>query len=299
MQFIYDDLPQWGIVLVAPSSPKYDSLLEVIRQQAIRSDSAYPGALHGRTADAITPEQKGQSVILLNESDRAIALVQVLWHYTLFDGRSYLDSIVWVGSKTLLLPFQVREDVKKVFAYWGSHFPEIEALSRPGRGRCGRQHRRAPTKERRNLAWRLCFRLGIGYAGTPLSRSVLNSICRGAFFLDGEFVGKNHRKMFEEVASAGAAHQQIARLAKQKTGEGFSPKAVLEEVEKLTGPAGERRPEPIAPSSNTPAGVFEKQALAYAAWEIASMRRRRNDDEVLQVIERWGAVELPRLRKHA
>ncbi len=112
--------------------PELRFAAEEIRRQARHSESTYPGALHGRTADTIVPEQRDQSVILLNQSERAIALLQVLWQYTLADGRSYLDSIAWVGNKILLLLFHLSEGQKKVFEYWHSIFPDSKRYLAPG-----------------------------------------------------------------------------------------------------------------------------------------------------------------------
>lgn len=279
--------------------PELRFAAEEIRRQARHSESTYPGALHGRTADTIVPEQRDQSVILLNQSERAIALLQVLWQYTLADGRSYLDSIAWVGNKILLLLFHLSEGQKKVFEYWHSIFPDSKRYLAPGGVVVGdNTDVRLPTGDE---IWHGGYVSG---SGSPMQeprypvQSLTVSI-DGAFFLDGEFVGKNHRMMFEEVSSAGAAHLSIARLAKEKTAEGYSPKAVLEAIEKLTRPVGERRPRPVVPSRNTLAEAFEKQALVYAGWDIASMRKFQNDDQVLRVIDGWGSIELPHFRKHA
>lgn len=135
MEFLCEDLPQHGLVLVPPSSPEYDPLLaEIQRRLDQPPDGAppIPEEFRPRISDADRPT----SAILLNRSPKTIAAMQAVWRFVTVTGRSYRHSRGMLSAQSLLLPFGRSEDLLKLFGYWHTILPGSKPL--PERIRYGR-----------------------------------------------------------------------------------------------------------------------------------------------------------------
>ena len=123
------------------------------------------------------------------------------------------------------------------------------------------------------------------------------------FFLDGDFVGPDGEKMFEQTVADAEAHRIVARIAKDGYSKGLSPAEILGQIEKITGVAPERPPMPR--NFRNPAVTdeeFRAAALQTIAYQLG-MRRRfsqgSNDEQTVYSIISWNDVILPNFRKAA
>jgi hypothetical protein len=136
---------------------------------------------------------------------------------------------------------------------------------------------------------------GVSYRD-PIRQVTL--VLDGVFFLDGEFVGPDDMKMFEQTVADAEAHRILAGIAKGGHKRGLSPAEILAEIEETTGVAPERPPN----FRNTPATKkdFRRAALQTIAYQLG-MRRRflqaSNEEKTVLTIMSWDDVVLPSLRK--
>jgi hypothetical protein len=146
--------------------------------------------------------------------------------------------------------------------------------------------------------------IGGGGGGGGASRDpirLVTLVLDGVFFLDGEFVGPDGDKIFEQTVADVEAHRIVARIAKDGHHRGLSPAAIFAEIEKTTGVAPEHPPAP--PNFRDPAATeadFRTAALQTIAYQFA-MRRRfpqtGNEDQAVFSIMSWDDVVLPSLRR--
>jgi hypothetical protein len=104
MEFHCEDLPQFGVVLVPPSSPEYDRLLADIQwriNHPVEGSPPLPESIRPR----ILEEDRETSAILLNRSQHGIAAIQQIWNFQEVNGRNYTSSIGGGSNPSVLLPF--------------------------------------------------------------------------------------------------------------------------------------------------------------------------------------------------
>jgi hypothetical protein len=125
----------------------------------------------------------------------------------------------------------------------------------------------------------------------------------GVFFLDGEFVGPDGEKMFEQTVADAEAHRIVGRIARDGHYKGLSPAEILAQIEKITGVAPERPPMP--PNSRNAAATdddFRAAALQTIAYQLGMRRtlpQAANDEQAVFAIISWNDVVLPNFRKAA
>jgi hypothetical protein len=123
----------------------------------------------------------------------------------------------------------------------------------------------------------------------------------GVFFLDGEFVGPNGEKLFEQTVAEAEAHLIVARIARDGHHRGLVPAEILAQIEKVTGPAPDRPAIHLA--FRNPGATMEEfraAALQTVAFQLA-MRGRHpqgpNEEQTVFMVMAWNDTVLPHFRK--
>jgi hypothetical protein len=135
---------------------------------------------------------------------------------------------------------------------------------------------------------------GIGSGGwnsrDPIRQVTL--ILDGVFFLDGEFVGPNAEKLFE---------QTVAGIALEGHNKGLRPGEILAEIQRATGPAPERHPMNVAFRDSTASQEeFRRAALQTVAFQLAMRRgfpQAPDEEQAVLMAMAWNHTVLPHFRK--
>jgi hypothetical protein len=296
----FEDVPQAGLVLIPPSSEVYDPFLDDIRARCTRSACqyrGYPGVLsEEEAADAFSGE-RDTSAIFLNKNEKAIAFMQVLWRYELLDDRQYVAACAWSGGDTLLLPFGLTPQAKALWSYWSAILPGSKRYLTRNSGKMVGDNTDVRPPAAHEI-WKGGFLTGSGGGGINLShppRAMTISI-EGAFFVDGAFAGRNRTKLFEKVTSEAEAYVRIAKIARDGKN-AVSPRAILDQIERVTGKAGKSTSLPLLPPRNIAASAFERQALGEIAHQISAMRMSQSEEEIVRTLAEWTNVSLPNFRR--
>ena len=134
--------------------------------------------------------------------------------------------------------------------------------------------------------------------GEPVKQVTL--VLDGVFFLDGEFVGVNREKLYEQTVADAQAHMAVARIARDGHDNGRSPDQILADIEKATGPAPERpQPFPAFRKSDVALEEFRHWALQNIASSLAMMRKAPafTPERTVYMIMGWADTALPNFRK--
>ena len=302
MNFVCEELPRHGLLLVPPSSQDYDTLLAESQRRANAPVEGSPPFLE-RFRPRIIPEDRPTSAILLNRSTKAIVGLQAVWRFETETGRSFRHSRGMLSAKGVLLPFDRRdESAMKLYAYWNTILPGSKRYLGESGMVGDNTDVRPPAHDEQ---WRGGMSGGRGGEGGGCIRDPIRQVTLaldGVFFLDGEFVGPDGEKMFEETVAEAEAHWIVARIAKYGHSKGLSPAEILAQIEKITGVAPER---PRMPHNFRNAAATDEDFRAAALQTIAcelGMRRRfpqgRNDEQTINSIISWDVI-LPNFRKAA
>jgi len=113
MKFRCEDLPQYGVVLIPPSSPEYAALIADIQNRVANPLS---GSAPQSPDD---DDPAAPTMILCNRSQTPIAAVARIWRFEPEDGRptTSVPSTPWRGT-SLLEPFGLNERTRKLYGYW-------------------------------------------------------------------------------------------------------------------------------------------------------------------------------------
>src|ERR1035438_10531369 len=133
MQFLCEDLRQFGVELIPPSAPEFDSLLADIRGRIDNPVEGSPPRLE-RISGRIDDADRETSAILVNRSPFGIAAIQQLWSFTESGGRAYTSSTgPGANNPSILLPYGIPEKALKLYGHWHVILPGSKRyLSRNG-----------------------------------------------------------------------------------------------------------------------------------------------------------------------
>jgi hypothetical protein len=298
VNFLYEDLARHGVVLVPPPAQDYNRHLADIQRRANAPVEGSP-PLPERLRPRILPEDRPTSAILLNRSPKSIVCLHVVWRFETETGRTFHHSRGMLSPKGWLLSFyHQNESITKLYAYWQTIFPGSKRYLGES-GLVGDNTDVRPPGD--DEKWRGGFIAGEG-GGAGSSREPIRQVTLvldGVFFQDGEFVGPDSDKMFEETVADAEARRIVARIAKDGHYKGLSPAQILAQIEKTTGVAPDRPPMP--PNFwNATYEDFRAVALQHIAWELGMRRRFQqgsNDEQAVFALINWCDVVLPNFRK--
>jgi hypothetical protein len=299
MKFSCEDLSHYGLVLVPPSAPAYASLLADIERRLQRHVEGAP-PLPEFFRSRIEEEDRATSAILLNQSRKDIAALWAVWQFETVTGRSYTHSRGMLSAQHLLLPFGLPEKGMKRYRYWNTILPGSKRyLGESGMVGDNTDVRLPDPDEEWRGGIGGC-RSGGGGSGPDQIKHV-RLVLDSAFFADGECVGPDRSKLYEQIAAQAEAHMLIGKIARNGHDNGLTPREILAEIEKVTGAAPER-PIAIPPSVRNPNATEED----FRKWALQNMARRFEMQEGLpqyseqmavHTMMSWTGVVLPKFRK--
>ena len=268
VNFLCEDLPRYGLVLVPPSSEDYNALLADIQRRVNEPAEGSP-PFPEKFRPRIIPEDRPTSAILLNRSAKTIAGLQAVWRFETEAGRTFRHSRGMLSPHSLLLPFgRWEESTLKLYTYWNTVLPGSKRYLGES-GMVGDNTDVRPPAD--GEKWRGGMSAG-GGGGAGSSRDAIRQVTLvldGVFFLDGEFVGPDGEKMFEQTVADAEAHRIVARIAKDGHDRGMPPTEILADIEKTTGVAPDHPPMP--PSFRNAAASeddFRTAALQTIAYQL-------------------------------
>jgi hypothetical protein len=300
VDFLCEDLPRHGVVLVPPAAGDYDRLLADIQQRANAPGEGSP-PFPERFRPRISPEERPTSAILLNRNAKPIAGLQVIWQFVTEAGGSFRHSRGMLSVNLLLLPFNRQsESLTKLYTYWYTIFPGSKRYLGESGMVGDNTDVRPPAEDEKWRGGITAGGSGGGKSREPIRQVTL--ILDGVFFLDGEFVGPDGLKTFEQTVADAEAHRIVARIAKSGHENGMSPSAILAAIEKVTGVAPDHPPMPssLRNTAATQEG-FRTAAMQSIAYQLAMRRSfpQANDEQAVFTIMSWNDVVLPNLRRAA
>jgi hypothetical protein len=288
---ICEDLAQYGVVLIPPSSEKYFELLADIERRLQARPKGSPPA-GDDDLRRISEHDTAASAILLNRATVAIASIAYVWSFRGPNGRITTGSVS--SESRVLLPFAFPNDrMKKFDAFWNTIFPGSKRLLTADGGRYGDN-----TDVRQPVADELSSG-GFGGIGTGGHRGVREPVkltLDGVFFVDGGFAGPNRRGTWEQVVFAREAHLALATLAGEVRETPAAQAEFFAHVQQLSGLTGDerrvgsvllppRRPHPGSSGPDREAiRTYQQQRIARMALR---MRESRGAAAAIATIAAW------------
>lgn len=265
MTFRCEDLPDFGLVLVPPSSPEYEPLFADIQR---RVDHPL--------------EKRETSAILVNQSEKSIAAIDAIWRYEDIAGRTFNGGRVTTGDR-LLLPFSVPSAHLKIMAYRMAILPGSRRY--PGeKGMAGdNTDVREPEPDE---VWKGGCISGLGGGGCAFALPIksVTLILDGVFFLDGEFAGPNGSRLWEKVTKEAKSFTDVATIARAGRDRGIATAEILREIKELTGPTPKLPP------------ILGKP-MQERAYQIKLNRRSMGDDGTVDWVASRANTPLPDYRR--
>ena len=295
-QMRYEDFPKAGLVLVRPSSPDYESLVSQIKARSLRTLAQSDAVgLRATGGGFDLQEDLSKSVVFSNQSEKAVSLLQVLWGFELPDGRETIGSCAWAGAESLLLPFELTSGMKSAMKYRSAILPGSKRyITNAGVVIGDNSDVRPPSTEE---IWRGGMVSGFGGGYTEPRHVARLSICiEGAFFDNGEFVGTNRSRLFEQIVAKANAPAKIAEMANQK---GRSTSSILDDIQRTARKVKATDWPPLIPEANTPISVYGQMAFRDLAENVQNYRTSKGDARTLEIIRSWATIEVPVFRKLA
>jgi hypothetical protein len=275
MTFRCEDLRDFGLVLVPPSSPDYDPLLADIQR---RNEAQISRVLQGR----ISPERRPKSAILLNQSGKTIAALKLVWYYEDVDGNTWsgaygihFGTTYWntilPGSKRYFAEHEMAGDNRDV------RMPDPDEL------RSGIFHRHASV---------------INSPPRPNLKSVTLSF-DGAFFSNAEFAGPNRYGLWESVTAEARSKMEVAHAARRGRLSGALAKDILDGIGNITGPATTAPPPPRKPGPITAEAIAKitRAERQFRACEIEAQRHSLGDEQTVDWLAAQADAPWPDFRR--
>ena len=270
MTFQCEDLRDFGLVLVPPSSPDYEPLLAEIQRRV-----------------ECPPEKRETSAILINQSEKSIAAIDAVWRYEDLEGRTFDGARITTGDG-LLLPFSTPAAALKLMVYRTAILPGSRrylwehGIAGDNTDVRGSQH---------DEVWEggIIFgsAAGGGHCTPALPVKSVTLILDGVFFLDGEFAGPNRGGLWEKVTEEAKSVMDVATIARAGRDHGVATADILREIEEVTGPPPERPPAPrLGP-------------VPRRAYLIKLNRRSMGDERTVDWLASLTDTTLPKYRRSA
>jgi len=286
MEYLCEDLPRYGAVLLPPSSPEFVGLLADIQNRLAKP---VPGSAP-QLPDFEDPS--APTMILCNRAPSAIAAVSWIWTFELDTGRSMRSSVSAVGVPSLLAPFGLDERMRKLYGYSQVVLPGSKRGIRGSSMFGDNTDVRLPRPD--ELWTGGGFGVGGGSRGPLGPLKSVTLALDGVFFADGGFAGPDTLYTFDRLTAEVDAYLQVAKIALDGHNQGLTPETIFTQIEVVTGPDRGLAPPP-PPGAR---GDFRQDKLRNLATQIGLMRRHgMGDDEVVYLLMSWTETPLPRFRK--
>ncbi len=284
-----ESLRDAGLVLVPPSSPDYNSLLKDIQERLDHPSPevlAIPVQLRPFIVGTISPEKRATSAILLNNSGKSIAALELVWRYEDTNGQIYNDAWANTFGKSVLLPFNGETSSLRTRAYWNTILPGSKRY-------LGERETAGDNTDVRKPAPDEFWNDAGGTGGSDAQRQVtsvksITLAIDGVFFSDGEFVGPNQFGLWESVTEEAKLRMTVARAAHNGLSSGIPAAEILDVVVyKIV----ER---PLMPRPSQEADATLQRTVAR---EIQELRQTLGDEAAVKSLAAKANTKLPDFRK--
>lgn len=302
MIYEYEDLPQHGVILIPPTSPEYDPLLEDIRRRyenpvegSLVLPPNTPPEMRSRLRPEIRPEDRPFSAVLVNRSQHGIVLIDQIWTVLEESGRTRKMQFGSGLNPSVLLPFGLPECQIKLYRYWHVILPGSKRYLTMRGDRIGdNSDVRPPAPDE---YWKGG---GIGGGGSfredtagPVAKLTLS--LDGVFFDNGGFAGPNRTMMWEQVVRAAELPVQVAQIARESKEAGLSPDEIYSRIEEVVGPPRERSG--LRPSGDRMARSQDRVVDRVNRMVQGARSYGPSEEETLARIISWADAPLPRFHK--
>ena len=240
------------------------------------------------------------AAILRNQSDHAIAALALEWRFDEADGRQNTHQVISAFAKQLLIPHGVAPGLLRMTRYWSSILPGSKRLLAGAEMFGENTDARAPEPE--EIPFGIGFGTGGGTGGGRLPpagewREVVLAI-DGAFFDNGEFVGPNRCRLWEQVCYEAAVMLEIAGMARAGRKRGLNSADVLAEIASFLGPPDDLRLERnrAGPGLNEPEQFRETQRGNLAFWLHHTLEHGGKEATLTQLLA-WLEFPCPHLKR--
>jgi len=285
MDFVCEDLPQYGLPLAPPTAPDYPALLDDIQ----------------RLGQSVNAGDRPTSAILLNKSSQSIASLTVVWRFETAGGRSFRHAYGMLSKPALLLPFGESAPSLKIHAYCDTILSGSKRyLAESGIAGFNTDVRPPASDEQwpedaggtGNVSGWETWSGARTPAGDPVERIVL--VLDGVFFQDGGFVGPNREKLFEKTIGDAEAHPLVGKIARDGHNKGADPAQILAQIEKATGPEPESF-DPVGP--NPTVDDLRQWELQKIAYEFSHGRKVLSAEQLVYATMLWTDAVVPNFRR--
>jgi len=279
----YDDLHQYGVVLVPPSSPDFAGMLADIQRRVanpVAGSPSYPGG-----APQISEIDRAFSAILVNRGTKPIASLNLVWR-----NKHGKLSLGLMNGPTVLDAFSLPPTEATWANYWRVILPGSKRYigARTMVGDNSDVRPPAPAEQG-----------GVDLFPHPeplLGGDAIDSMSiDGLFFADGTFVGPDTQKMWERTVYNVRAQQALATIARAGHDRGESSNQVMSEIRAFTGPSERRFPNQHGSqlSQLTTAGDFQDWYVAQIGRSLDRQSHNGGDDAVVAMLLKWSNIKSP------
>ena len=288
MALVCEDLAQYGVVLIPPTTEEYFALLADIEQRLQNRPKGGP-PLEDGALSRISEHDTAGSAILVNRASVAIASVAYVWTFLVKNGR--VGSARYrPGPGRILLPYGTDNRVRKFDAYWNTVFPGSKRLmTAEGRMYGDNTDVRPPDEDE---VWHGGFGM-VSSSAWAGPRVPVKLTLDGVFFVDGGFAGPDRLATWEETVASRDAYLSCAKLAREAS----DPDAFFAQVRELTPFVDGQPPPPPGPPSTPDLELICRGALWRAGAEVFRLRKYRGDEATMTAIAAWADMPAPTLHK--
>ena len=293
--FSCQDIRDRGLRLVSPADSEFGSLLEDIRRR-----TAAPHPSIAVLPWPSIPADLEFAAILRNQSGHAIAALALEWRFEEADGRQTAHQIVSAFAKQLLVPHGLAPEFLRMTRYWSSIRPGSKRLL------AGAEMFGENTDARAPEPGEIPFGIGLGSSGGAAAgwlppagelREVVLAI-DGCFFDNGEFVGPNRCRLWEQVCYEAEVMLEIAGMARAGRQRGLNSADVLAEIASFLGPPDDLRLERnrTGPGMDEPEQFRETERGNLAFWLHHTLEHTGNEATLTQLLA-WLEFPCPQLKR--
>ena len=287
------DLHANGLTLISPNNNEFAPLLEDIRRRTqVRNPDGPP------FPPEPIPDNLEFAAILLNHSEKAVAGLALEWQFEDVTGHRYSSRSTSAFGRALLLPFGFRPEQLAVQGYWHTILPGSKRLLADRSIFGDNTDVRAP---RSDEVWRGgAVRAGGGGRALTDTSRVRNVVLviDGAFFVDGEFLGPNQMRLWEDVYHEGEVKIEAAHIAGDGKRSGRSATDIMVDIDRYTGPPPDPRSlPPMARRETVEAEDFRRWHRGQLASWFSYLRQQGGDEAVVDKLVSWLDTPLPKLRR--
>lgn len=291
MPLVCEDLAQYGVVLLPPSTVEYFELLADIEQRLRTRPKGSP-PVDDAILSRISEHDTSGSGILLNKAKVAIASMAYQW--------SNIITVLPGTNPSVLLPFGLNGRTRKFDAFWNTVFPGSKRLMTCDGFTSGDNtdvRPPAPDELSQGGGWS-----GVRHGPPRHGLKAVKLTLDGVFFVDGGFAGPDRLGSWEQTVFAADAYAACAALAQKARSKGTPAAEFFAQVSAFTGQTDDRRMPPPPPPRSAESGPVDpepirQRELQMVGWRSLQMRKSLGDEAAMTRMEAWADAPVPKFHK--